>query len=130
MPKISFTAGRVADFVCPEGRAQVFLWDEKVPGLALRATQGGAKSYIFQGRLHGQTVRLTIGNLKIWTVADAQAEARRLQILLDQGEDPREKKAEQRAAVEAKKAEVKFKAAQVIEAWHAYISARQLPFSG
>lgn len=122
MSKISFTAGRVADFVCPEGKQQVFLWDERAPGLALRATQGGAKSYIFQGKLHGKTLRLTIGNVKIWTVADAQAEARRLQILLDQGLDPREKMAEQRAATEAKQAEVKFKAARVMDAWQAYIN--------
>ena len=58
MAKINFTAGRLADFACPGGKAQAFLWDSKAPGLALRVTAQGARAYIFQGRLRdGQTVR-------------------------------------------------------------------------
>lgn len=42
------------------GRAQAFLWDAKVSGLALRVTAGGARTYVFQSRLKdGATLRMT-----------------------------------------------------------------------
>jgi len=52
-------------------------------------TSKGAKSYIFQGKLDGATIRLTIGDPRTWDIAKAQAEARRLKVLLDNGQDPR-----------------------------------------
>lgn len=125
MSKVSFTAGRVSDFVCPPDKQQAFLWDEKAPGLALRATQAGAKAYIFQGKLHGKALRLTIGNPKSWSVSAAQAEARRLQTLLDQGTDPRELKAEQQAKAEAKKTEATRQQITLGEVWPRYIDARK-----
>jgi len=41
--------------------------------------------------------------VRTWTIAAAQAEARRLKVLIDQGIDPREEKADLKAAVEAKR---------------------------
>jgi hypothetical protein len=52
--KVSFTAGRVDGYKCEDGKAQTFLWDAKTPGLALRATKAGAKSYIFQASCTAQ----------------------------------------------------------------------------
>lgn len=104
MSKVNFTAARVDAHHCPEGKSQAFLWDAVSPGLGLRATAGGAKSYIFQGKIHGQTIRLTIGDPRSWTIGKAQEEARRLQILIDADQDPREVKAEQRASYEARQA--------------------------
>ncbi|TWI40729.1 hypothetical protein IP95_00921, partial [Extensimonas vulgaris] len=42
--KINFTAARVANFTCPPGKAQAFLWDADAPGLGLRVTSNGAAS--------------------------------------------------------------------------------------
>ncbi|MDZ7809982.1 MAG: Arm DNA-binding domain-containing protein [Arhodomonas sp.] len=58
-------------------RQQAFLWDTAAPGLGLRATSTGAKAYIFQARLHGRTVRQTIGSPEAWDIDAARAEARR-----------------------------------------------------
>ena len=127
MPKVNFTASRVDGFACPSGKSQAFLWDSKVPGLGLRATGAGAKAYIFQAKLHGLTVRTTIGDPRSWTIDKAQEEARRLQTLVDQGIDPREHRAEQQAAHEARRAAAKRQDVTFGEAWDAYLEARK-PF--
>ncbi|GAB6848225.1 tyrosine-type recombinase/integrase [Paraburkholderia kururiensis] len=121
MAKVNFTAARVNEFKCQQGKAQSFLWDSKSPGLGLRATQAGAKAYVFQGKLHKETIRITIGDPRSWAIDRAQEEARRLQTMLDSGIDPREHAAEQHAAREARKAEIRRKEVLVSEAWKEYI---------
>lgn len=130
--KQNLTAPRVDNFVCDAGKTQSFLWDTDTAGLGVRATVNGAKSYIFQSVCGGKTIRMTIGSPDVWTIPNAREEARRLQRLLDQGEDPRERKAEQnakdKAAREARQAqreaeliEAARNALRVADAWQAYI---------
>ena len=102
MPRVNFTAGRIADHQCTPGAVQTFLWDSTAPGLGLRATANGAKAYIFQCKLNSKALRVTIGAPSTWTIDQAQAEARRLKVLVDNGQDPRHVKAE---ALEAKQAD-------------------------
>lgn len=118
----NFTADRVGNFTCEAGKQQTIHWDGKAPGLGLRVTSTGAKSYIFETRLHGKTLRQTIGDPRTWSLGDAQAEARRLKTLTDQGIDPRQQAAEQRAKAEAVQAKAKSKAALVADAWAAYLA--------
>jgi integrase len=61
-------------------------------------TANGAKSYIFQGKLNREAIRLTIGDPRTWDISKAQAEARRLKVLIDNGQDPRKVKADALAA--------------------------------
>ncbi len=98
MTKVVFTAGRVAKFKCPSDKAQAFLWDAGTPGLGLRATPAGKPAYVFQGRFDESTVRVTIGSPTAWSISDAQAKARELQRLIDEGKDPRGLKREALAA--------------------------------
>jgi integrase len=122
-----FTATRVAGFQCEAGRQQTIYWDDQARGLGLRVTASGAKSYIFEGWLHGKSLRVTIGDIKTWPIdspkggKSARSEATRLKTLTDQGIDPRQLAAEQRAKVEAADAEAKQKSAFVSDAWKAYI---------
>ena len=125
----NFTAGRVASFMCEPDKQQSIYWDGKTPGLGLRVTAPGAKSYIFETRLHGKTVRLTIGDVRTWKIGQAQAEATRLKTLTDQGTDPRVERAEQAAALEAKRSELRRQEVTVGEAWAAYIEARRHKWS-
>lgn len=99
--KVSFTSGRIKAFACPPDKEQDFLWDSTTPGLALRATRAGAKAYIFQGRVDRGTMRLTIGSPRSWTIPQAQARARELQVMVDKGLDPRRVVAEAIAAKDA-----------------------------
>jgi integrase len=122
MAKVSFTAARVNGHTCPADKSQAFIWDSKSPGLGLRVTPAGAKAYIFQGKLHGKTtIRVTIGDPRSWSIDDAQEQARKLQRLLDKGIDPRERKAEEQAAHEARQAERLRKEVTVKGAWDEYV---------
>ena len=105
MAKVNFTADRVAAFQCEAGKQQSIMWDAKTPGLGLRVTAAGARSYIFETRLEGKTIRITIGDVRTWTVGKAQAEATRHKAQTDQGIDPRQLRAEQVAAQVAVKVE-------------------------
>lgn len=144
MAKVNFTVARIDAHACPAGKSQAFLWDSDTPGLGLRVTAAGTKAYIFQGKLHGATVRVTIGSPDAWPietqyekvdgerrerVRGARQEARRLQTLIDRGIDPRVDAAEQRAALEARQAESRRRDATVGEAWEAYVEARRSRWS-
>ncbi|MBM4181528.1 MAG: integrase family protein [Betaproteobacteria bacterium] len=125
----NFTADRVASFRCEAGRQQSIYWDGKTPGLGLRVTAKGAKSYIFETRLHGKTLRMTVGDVRTWAIGKAQAEATRLKALTDQGIDPRQILKEQAAAIEAKRAEQRRQDVTVGEAWAIYLDARKVKWS-
>lgn len=129
MAKIAFTAGRVSGFKCPPDKAQAFLWDSTAPGLGLRATPAGKPAYIFQAVYQGKTIRLTIGSPNAWSIPDAQAKARELQRLIDEGKDPRELKREALAAHAEKQAAAAANAVTVGEAWERYLEQRR-PFWG
>ena len=110
MSKVNFTATRVADHECEIGKLQSFLWDTAAPGLGLRATiafdesetdLSRGKSYIFQAKLDGKTLRITIGAPKTWSIEQARAEARRLKVLIDGGKDPRQVRADELNAKQA-----------------------------
>ena len=132
MARNKLTAGRIREFECPTGTAQAFLWDTEAPGLAVRATPGSeARGFIFQSRLNGKALRLTIGNVRAWGIDAARAEARRLQTLIDQGIDPRQERADRRAAIEAKalaveaaRNEAERVEAPALEAWNVYLASR------
>jgi integrase len=125
LARTKFTSKKIQDHTCPAGKAQAFLWDASSPGLALRITANGARSYVFQGRLNDKSIRVTIGDPRSWTIDQAQEEARRLQRMLDEGKDPREVKAEQRAAHEARAMEKRRQLATFGEAWDEYILSRK-----
>jgi len=126
--KVKLAAGRIADFQCPKDKARAYLWCNEVRGLGIIATAAGAKSYIFQAKVNGKSMRLTIGDVGAWSIAKAQAEARRLQTVIDTGHDPRQVKAEQEAEQEAQAAALAQKqvseSVTVAEAWQAYVTDR------
>lgn len=80
------------------------MWDATAPGLGLRATPAGKPAYVFQSVYQGKDIRLTIGSPAAWSIPDAQAKARELQRLIDEGKDPRDLKRDALAAADAKKA--------------------------
>lgn len=122
--KVKLTAGRVADFSCPAGKSQAFLWDTDVPGLALRATRG-SRAYIFERRFNGATVRMTIGSPAAHSLDDARKRAREIQRDMDEGRDPRAVKAEKSAADATQRAAARRHETLVSEAWEKYLAERR-----
>ena len=121
MAKVAFTAGRVSGFKCPPDKQQVFMWDASAPGLGLRATPSGKPAYVFQSVYQGKDIRLTIGSPAAWRIPDAQAKARELQRLIDEGKDPRDLKRDALAAAAEKKAADIAQALTVGEVWPLYL---------
>ncbi len=132
--RIKFTAGRIDSFQCTPGKSSEFMWDTEQPGLGLKASPGGSKQYILQSRLStGSPIRITIGKLATWSIDNAREEARRLQGIIDQGHDPRQKKAEQAAHDEAAREHTRVESLRANittrEAWAEYIEQNQASWS-
>lgn len=135
MAKVKFTAGRIDGYKCEDGKNQSFMWDAAAPGLGLRATANGAKSYMFQAKLNGKAIRVTIGAPGTLSILEAQAEARRLKVIIDNGQDPRQVRAdglaEEQAARDAVQAEASATQAQQVrelvtlgDVWPEYMAER------
>ena len=123
--RIRFTANRISIFSCPTTKAQAFLWDSSNPGLGLRVTPNGKPCFVFQSRLAGKSIRITIGSPKIWSITDAQAKAREYQRQLDEGYDPRQLRKELRARQEIKKKEETLKLFTFGEVFREYFEDRK-----
>ena len=117
------TLERIRKMTPPTGPA-VYFFDDAPKQLCVRVTQAGAKSYAYRGKLNGESIRITIGSTDAWNLDDARKEAKRLQTQIDNGDDPRQVKADKQAATEAKKTDEKRKDVTVGEAWTAYVKAR------
>lgn len=134
---IELTAGAIERLACrTDVKAQAFLRDTKAPGLRVRVTNTGAKSFVFEAKLDRQTIRRTIGDVRAWSLDAARTEANRLRVMLDSGTDPRELErqqgADKAAAADAAAAEIARqdlqKAARALtvgEVWQAYIKERR-----
>lgn len=125
MAKIAFTAGRVSGFKCPPDKKQAFMWDVTAPGLGLRATPAGKPAYVFQSVYQGKDLRITIGSPTAWSIPDAQAKARELQRLIDEGKDPRDLKRDALAVHAEMQAAAAVQAVTVGEVWAVYLEDRR-----
>jgi integrase len=84
---------------------------------------------VFQSVYQGKDLRITIGSPAAWSIPDAQAKARELQRLIDEGKDPRDLKRKALAAHAEKQAAAAADAVTVGEAWQRYLEQRR-PFWG
>lgn len=125
----TFTHKKVSAFACERGKQQSFMWDISSPGLGLRATANGSKSFIFQGELHGKTIRLTIGDPRTLKIGDAQEKAAGYRRMLREGIDPREEKKHREAAHVAKQTAKAREALTFGEAWDSYVQAKAAKWS-
>ena len=123
--RVRLTAGRVADFKCPADKSQSFLWDTETPALALRATPTGRKTYVFESRLNGATIRVNIGTAAEWNIEAARIKANGLKMMVDSGIDPREVQRQQETDKAAEQAAASVQAVTVGEVWALYLEARK-----
>lgn len=129
------TAGLIERLNCPAGKTQVFLRDTKAPGLRVRATAPsaknpkGLKAFVYEAKLNRQTIRRTIGDVRVWDIEAARTEARRLAVVVrSDGHDPREldrqKEAAQATAIAAAAAKVEADRVQAVtvgDIWPRYL---------
>ena len=117
----------------PTNGRPVYVFDTNPKHLCVRVTPAGAKTYVYAGKFGKTPFRISIGATDVWNLDDARREARRLQVIVDNGNDPRQVKAdEQEAKDAAKRAKEVHAAAQetkkaresvtVGEAWAQYLA--------
>lgn len=70
-------------------------------------------------------MRTTIGGVRTWSIAAAQAEARRLKALVDRGIDPRLEAVEQRAKADESRIQAVKRSLTVADVWPVYLQARR-----
>jgi len=79
---------------------------------------------VYEGKLGGRTIRMTVGSPQTWSIDGAQSEARRLQSIVDVGRDPRVEKAAAiagaAAALESQRIETARRDVLAREAWDVY----------
>ena len=121
--RVNLTAGTIERLTCPDGKQQAFMRDSEAPGLRVRVTAAGAKSFVYESKLNRQTIRRTIGDVKLWSIEQARTEARRLAVTLDSGQDPRELERQQQAERAAAKAAATAKALTVGDVWPLYLES-------
>lgn len=119
--RVNLTNGAIERLTCAPGKQQEFMRDSEAPGLRVRVTAAGAKSFVYESKLDRRTIRRTIGHVKLWSIEQARAEARRLAVLLDNGHDPREIARQQQVTKAAERAAATAKALTVGEVWPLYL---------
>ncbi|WP_278536119.1 tyrosine-type recombinase/integrase [Delftia acidovorans] len=112
---INITPRVIERLVCPEGKDQAFLRDALIPGLRVRVSAHGAKSFVFERKVGQKTVRKTLGDVRVLTVDEARASARRAHGTLDAGESLNTPAALPEPTRDA----------TVQEAWSAYLADRK-----
>lgn len=134
--RVTFTRGSVDSARCEAGKSQTLYWDTKQPGLGLRVTAAGAKTFIFERKLGRQTVRMTIGpatmqiraakdNRGAPTVAGADTRAAELAALVAKGIDPRAQVQRAIAVQAAARVDKRRQTVTAREAWTAYLADRR-----
>jgi integrase len=77
----------------PPTAGRTLEWDAEVPGLAVRLSSSGSKTWVFQGRVRGQSKsnpqKHTLGPYPLLGVAEARQRARALRDQMQGGVDPR-----------------------------------------
>ena len=116
------TAGLIERLACPEDKDQAFMRDTKAPGLRVRVTANGAKSFVYEAKLNRQTIRRTLGDVRALSIEVARGKARELaKTVKTDKQDPRELERQQDAAKAAAIAEATAQAVTVGAVWPRYL---------
>jgi hypothetical protein len=72
----------------PISEADLFRWDDELPGFGVRVKPSGHKSFLIQYREGRRTRRMTIGACSLFRLEQARDRARRMLIAAKDGNSP------------------------------------------
>ncbi len=110
---VALTVGLIERLTCPDGKDQAFLRDALVPGLRVRVSAQGAKSFVFERKVGQKTTRKALGDVRVLTIDSARDKARQAHLDLDAGQPVGAAPAGPAAA------------ATVAQAWTVYLADRK-----
>lgn len=90
--RFNFTKPALERLPMPEAGQRVTYHDTKTPGLTLRVTSAGAKSYCVQKRINGRVERITLGKFPGMTIEQARTAAAKVLGTVAAGDNPAEVK--------------------------------------
>jgi integrase len=102
MAELNLTA-KTVDALSPDAGARLEFWDEGLKGFGVRVSRRGkalttAKTYFVRYRVGAKMRRLSLGDARRVSLADARAKARSVLVSVDNGDDPAVAKALARRA--------------------------------
>ena len=121
-----FTTTRLTQSICPPEKDYVIYWDELVKGLGLKTYTSSKKSFLFQTRLGGKVIKISIGSFPTCTIDQARQKAKELDIMCSNGVDPR---LEKKRLIERNEQEIKQSKRNKLlfkDVWEDYLAANKL----
>ncbi len=104
MKKINFTKRSLDSLPVPE-KGRVRYYDAKTPGLTLRITSAGTKTFRLYRKVNGKPLDITLGRFPAMTVEQARREAQKLLGEIAEGKNPvKEKRRRQAEALTLREA--------------------------
>jgi integrase len=86
----------VAGLKLPEGKSELLVFDDTLPGFGVRLRAGGKRSWIAQYRIGPQQRRLSLGTVEAVDTAEARKRAKASFARVQLGQDPQAEKIEAR----------------------------------
>ena len=108
----------LAKYALPNGKAEVLIFDQDLPGFGLRVRAGGKRTWIAQYRVGAKQRRITLGTTETLNLDEARRRAREALAKVSLGADPQ---TEKRAAKE----QASITMSLVIPRYLTYASRRQ-----
>src|SRR3954471_3119921 len=91
------TKANVSGLRLPNGRSELLVFDDALPGFGLRVRAGGKRTWIAQYRIGTKQRRLTLGTTETVDVDEARKRAKNALSKVHLGIDPQTEKIEARA---------------------------------
>lgn len=120
-----FTTARLNQCTCPPNKDYVIYWDETVKGLGLKIYPSLKKTFLFQSRLGGKVLKISIGAFPTYSIDQARQKSKEFDVMCSNGIDPRLAKKKQIAQNELEVRENKRKKLLFKDVWSAYLSVNQ-----
>ena len=80
-----------------DGAERVEVWDDRVPGLGVRVSSAGTKSFVLLYRLDCKAKRMTLGRYPVLSLLEARELAQQALNKLTKGDDPQAERQEKRS---------------------------------
>ncbi|MQW91116.1 tyrosine-type recombinase/integrase [Acinetobacter wanghuae] len=120
-----FTTARLTQCSCPVGKSYFIYWDELVKGLGLKTYPTSKKMFIYQSRLGGKVLKISIGVFPNYSIDQARQMAKEYDVMILQGIDPR---LEKKRLIEKNEEEIKnYKRQKLLfrDVWDDYLNANK-----